>query len=94
MFPLLIQTPQGVLLLVGLRSGKIVRYRLDGAAADHAITATPQDAHALFPSTSKGAVYHLVFTHASEFLAVYTNGEVGRGSELTLDRAWRRVAME
>lgn len=78
------QESRKVILLAGLRAGKVVRHFLhvkDGRRGNVTLV-SPASEGEQCSFVSAGAVYHLEFLSNAEFLALYTNGDV-RGSSLT-----------
>lgn len=67
-----------VILLAGLRAGKIMRYFLQvkGARRRKVTSLLPPSGGEQCSFVSAGAVYHLEFLSSTEFLALYTNGDV------------------
>lgn len=72
-----------VILLAGLRAGRIMRYLLQvkGGRRRKAASILPPSEGEQCSFVSAGAVYHLEFLSSTEFLALYTNGDV-RGCSL------------
>lgn len=74
----LTQTKEGVILLLGLRAGKVLRFCLRSLDQNGQpkLVSQPRTDEDTFSYVSAGAVHHILFVNECEFIALYTNGDV------------------